>query len=139
MEKVKSNKELKAQIYVERNGNEYLAPLMTRSFIAGHDSNNEVALRLAQKCMGLKDIESTVVWYNTFNSDLQIVPSKVNPEKLVSYLLSQKVTEVIPVATTVEPKSTSVKETPASTNKAALIKEWLKNTTSDFVMKFRGQ
>lgn len=91
---VNNTKDLKAMYFVQINGTEYLSELMTKSFVAGYDSNVDVVLELVKQCLNLKDITEAVVWYNSYNKKLEIVPAKMNSQQLVSFLVQLKIAEL---------------------------------------------
>ena len=87
-------KHLKAQVYVEKTGTEYLSDLMTRCFIEGYDQNNEIILLLISKTLK-KDLPDSVIWYNSLSKELGQVPCKMNHDELLNYLLNNKVPESV--------------------------------------------
>lgn len=83
-------KHLKAQVYVEKTGTEYLSDLMTRCFIEGYDQNNEIILLLISKTLK-KDLPDSVIWYNSLSKELGQIPAQMKVEDLLNYLLNKEI------------------------------------------------
>lgn len=106
----KNNKELMAKYFVEKNGTEFLADLMTKSFISGYDSNVEVALETVKQCLQLKDITEAVVWYNSPNKDLQGIPAKLDKSVVIDYLIKSRLAKVVAEVKIVQPEPQIIPE-----------------------------